>query len=97
MATGEYVTLMGREFYSGYLNAHPGIKAALESGEVEGVPFRLVDGEIEAGDTYIAERNVGLKLLTCRENVKDQRFICPVENAYAYDTGECIKIELVLD
>jgi len=77
-----------------YLMAHPGINKAITSGEIEGVPFKLLDGDILPGDTYIAERNSGLKLLTCRSNNHEDGWIVPVEDAYCYDTNECIRIEL---
>jgi len=82
------------EFNPLYLAAHPGINKAITSGEIEGVPFNVLDGDILPGDTYIAERNSGLKLLTCRENNHEQGWIVPVESAYVYDTVECIRIEL---
>ena len=80
-----------------FLSAHPGVREAVATGLIEGVPFRLLGGEIAPGDTYIAERNVGLRLLTCKENNHERGWIVPVENAYPYDTGECIKIELLID
>jgi len=81
-----------------YIGAHRGIREALESGQIEGVPFRVtgMGRDIRPGDTYIAERNVGLKLLTCRENDKENGWIIPDGNAYPYDTGECIRIELMI-
>lgn len=91
------VNLMGEEFNINYLRSHQGVHAALVSGEVEGVPFRIVDGEIEPGDTYIAERRTGIKLLTCLRNIKEGGYIVPQELAYVYDTYECIKIEFILD
>jgi len=97
MSIYDRVELMGLSWSEPFLRAHPGIKQALEAGEIEGVKFRFVGGEIEPGDTYIAERNAGLKLLTCRENVHEKSFIIPMETAYAYDTWECFKIELLLE
>jgi hypothetical protein len=84
------------EYHPAFLNCHNEMRTALETGEIEGVRFKVLGPgkTIEPGDTYIAERNTGLKLLTCRENVRDQGFIVATEWAYAYDTGECIKIEL---
>lgn len=90
-------TLMGIKLPEVWLDARPGIKTALESGEIEGIPFRVLEGDIEAGDTYIAERRGGMRLLTCRENNKEQRWIVPVEQAYTYNTGDCVRIELILD
>lgn len=91
------VTLMGKDFRESYLFSHPEMAKALETGMVEGVPFRLLDGEIEEGDSYLAERNTGLHLLTCRKNDKFKQWIEPVQHAYIYDTPECIRIELLID
>lgn len=77
-----------------FLSAHPGIKQAVSTGKIEGIPFEILDKKLEPGDTYIAERNAGLKLLTCRENDEVNGWIVPVELAYVYDTGECIPIRL---
>lgn len=50
------------------------------------------DDPIQPGDTYLAERNTGPHLLTCWR-VHDKNWIVPVEEeAYCYDTWECIKI-----
>lgn len=46
--------------------------------------------EIKPDDLYIAERNTGVKLLTCRE-IGD-RCIVPKEVAYSFDTWECAKV-----
>jgi len=43
---------------------------ALRRGETidfEGVPIQMVGEELQPGDTYIGERNVGPKLLTVKE------------------------------
>jgi len=79
-----------------FIKAHPGIREALDTLQIEGVPFTVLREKIEAGDTYIAERNSGLKLLTCRNVSPDGSFIVPEEMAYCYDTGECIKIRLLI-
>jgi len=71
---------------------------ALRAGEVveiEGVRFRAIEGEIQPGDWYVAERNTGPHLLTCRENDKENRWIVPVEEKYSFDTGECVRVEMV--
>ena len=82
----------------GFFARRPGLKAALEAGEFEGIPFSVSsDQELRPGDTYLAERNTGPHLLTCRENVKDGPWIHAAERAYSYNTGECIKIDLQLD
>jgi hypothetical protein len=89
----------GYYFHPLYLRTHKGVSEALTSGLIEGVPFKVTGpGEdIQPGDTYIAERNEGLKLLTCKHNNVKDYWIEPVENAYSYDTGECFRIELVVD
>lgn len=91
---------MTKNFNPLFLNAHPGVREALESGEVFGIPFRLVDGPIVEGDTYMAERNTGLHVFTAKfvDNDPNKRYsgwIVPVEHGYSYDLGECIKIELL--
>lgn len=60
------------------------------SFEFEGTTLLLSDEPIRVGDTYIAGRNTGPHLLTCRS--VHETFICSVENAYAFDTCECRKI-----
>lgn len=92
----QYVSLMGKSWYYGFLNRHQGIAEALETGLVEGVPFKLIlDRGIRVGDTYLAERNAGLKLLTAA-GIDPEGWVYPVEIAYCYDCGECIPIELLI-
>lgn len=45
---------------------------------------------IAIGDSYLAERNTGPKLLTCRQ-IKDG-YVVSVEIAYYFDLYECVKI-----
>jgi len=71
---------------------------ALRRGEVvdfEGVGFRAVEGELAPGDTYIAERNTGPKLLTVKYVNDEEGYVVPVETAYVFDTWECVKVEMV--
>lgn len=90
----KYVDLMGKTWSSAFLAWHPGIKSALETGLIEGVPFKLIlDRGIQGGDTYLAERNDGYKLLTAAF-IDERGWVVPVERAYCYDTGDCIPIEL---
>ena len=86
-------------FSDAFLSRHLGIKQVVETGKIEGVPFHFLGygDSIETGDTYIAERNQGMRLLTCKKNDVEMRCIFPVEMAYAYDTVECFKIELMID
>ncbi len=52
------------------------------------------DYKIEEGDTYIAGRNTGPQILTCRKNCDGfgEGWIRPEENAYSYDTHECRRV-----
>lgn len=63
--------------------------------EFEGVTLRYLgdSNTLQPGDTYVAERNMGPKLLTVREIKMSAVF--PVESAYPYDMWECVKVELV--
>jgi hypothetical protein len=65
--------------------------------DLEGLKFRKIGNgeELNPGDLYIAERNTGPKLLTCRKNNRDDGWIVPTTMEYCYDTWECIKVELV--
>lgn len=47
-------------------------------------------GNIIPGDTYIAKRNTGWKLLTCRFVANNAVF--PIEIGYAFDEWECFKV-----
>jgi hypothetical protein len=70
---------------------------ALHRGESidvgEGLMVRKVDGEIQVGDLYVGERNMGPKLLTARIVSKELQCIHPTCNAYSYNLWECIKVE----
>ena len=51
------------------------------------------DEEIKEGDLYLAVRNSHeAQLLTCDENNKKYNWIRPRENAYSFDTWECVKV-----
>ncbi len=45
---------------------------------------------VRSGDFYIARRNTGYKLLTCR-NLGDA-CVYPQETAYPFDFSECVKV-----
>ena len=69
-----------------------------ETVEIEGAFFKMISGDIEVGDWYIAERNQGPKLLTARKIQMSgdfPSFIVPEEMAYCYDWGECVRVELI--
>lgn len=71
---------------------------SLKIKEVEGVKF-LVDysAEIKPGDSYIAERNTGPKLLTCGY-IHPKHWVSPVEQyAYCFDTWECAKVLKIVE
>ena len=81
---------------------------ALRRGEVVdlgGIKFKMdVDGDgkekpVEIGDLYIAERNVGPKLLTAAMVVGpgegpngSGNWIEPTSTDYSFDTWECVKV-----
>lgn len=63
------------------------------------IPFEGVDLEvssglyIEHGDVYLAKRNTGWKILTCKSHDREKGFIIPEESEYPYNTYECYRIE----
>jgi hypothetical protein len=71
--------------------------------EFEGVTVRYAGEwqDLQPGDSYMAERNQGPQLLTVRkveETLGDRNqwrgAVFSVEPAYAYDLGECVKVEI---
>lgn len=63
--------------------------------DAEAQGFALAWGEpIRPGDTYLAKRNTGWKLLTCRD--LGEACVYPVEMRYAFDFNECVKVVAVL-
>lgn len=88
-------------FSVAFLRAHKELYEALVAGEVEGVPFTLIGGwnKLAPGDTYLAERNAGLQILTVREvDVVNIGCVFPVDKwKYPYNLGECFKVELHIE
>lgn len=68
-----------------------------QSAAFEGMTLVPAEGQIRPGDTYVAERNTGLQLLTCKRVISDKNFIIPTENAYCFDIWECIPVEICLE
>lgn len=67
----------------------------LEVGEFEGVKFTILSPKpIEVGDTYLAARNTGPHLLTAKVVDVKNGWVHSEENAYSFNIGECIPIEL---
>lgn len=65
----------------------------LRAGEVldlDGILLKMDEGEIRAGDLYIAERNTGPKLLTAKK--VDRGWIEPTTIDYSFDLHECVKV-----
>ena len=59
----------------------------------EDLGVKLCWGEdIKPGDLYLAQRNQGVKLLTCRYVNLEHRWVCPTTAAYPYDLHECVKV-----
>jgi len=79
------------------MRSYPTLTKLWEEGQVEfeGVLFKKVDGPLQVGDTYIAERHTGPKLLTVKRVDLDYYCVVPVEFAYCFDINECVKVELV--
>lgn len=46
--------------------------------------------EIQPGDFYLARKNTGPKILTCKSN--NVSFITPVEKEYCYNLSDCVKL-----
>lgn len=72
---------------------------ALRDGEIislDGLNLKMAEGEIGPGDLYIAERNTGPYLLTCKKIVQSDLegwvLVFPTTNDYPYDIGECVKV-----
>jgi len=74
--------------------------------EFEGMILRLIPGkeygnDLEVGDTYLAQRNSGPKLLTVKEvhmkpEARYTNWVVPVEkDAYSFDLHECVGVEIV--
>lgn len=64
--------------------------------DIEGITLKKIEGEIEKGDLYVAERNTGPKLLTAREVVWRTDgyidFVVPTTADYAFDGYECVRV-----
>ena len=84
------------------------IKDRIKNGVIvfEDILFRVVDEEIQVGDIYIAERNIGPQLLTAKEIIpvptaeNGLRFggwVVPQEIGYCYDLHECVKVRIEID
>jgi hypothetical protein len=74
---------------------------ALDAGEileVDGKKYKKIDKELDPGDTYIAERNVGPQVGVV--SFVDPRGWVVDSNSsalYPYDTHECRVVEEVID
>lgn len=63
------------------------IAAAKELG------VEIVNEPIQPGDLYLAGRNTGIKLLTCKAVEPHPRdWIVPTTMDYSFDTRECMKV-----
>lgn len=69
---------------------------ALENGEVVdlggGLLVKKAEGELQPDDLYVAERNTGPHLLTCREVNEELGCVYATTSAYPFDTNECVKV-----
>lgn len=57
--------------------------------------IRELTSEIKPGEQYVAKRNTGWWLLTCKSHDPNGYYICE-ELAYYYDTYECFKVREVI-
>ena len=63
----------------------------IDAAKELGVEF--VDEPIQPGDLYLAGRNTGIKLLTCKIVEPYPRdWIVPTTMDYSFDTRECKKV-----
>jgi hypothetical protein len=60
--------------------------------DFEGIRLKKDDGEIGPGDLYVAERNTGLRFLTCRDVNTELGCIHPTTPDYPFNIGECVKV-----
>jgi hypothetical protein len=59
--------------------------------EFEGLKIKATQKRLEPGDTYIAKRNTGWKLLTVKK--VENYIVHPMEYpAYSFDECECYKV-----
>ena len=60
--------------------------------EIDGLKLKMVDGPIQKGDFYVAERNTGPQLLIARKVDENIGCIFPDGFEYPYDIHECVKV-----
>ena len=74
---------------------------ALRRGEVidlEGLPLKMAEGELQEGDLYVAERNTEPKLLTVRKITYpegllfNKPWVVATTPDYSFDLDECVKV-----
>ena len=94
---------------------YSGIRSRLRDGqivELEGVKLKMIPGKetgatLEPGDTYLAERNSGPKLLTVnyivdedyahRWGLKFSGWVVPTGLSYSFDFHECVGVEILTE
>ena len=55
--------------------------------------FEISEDPIQAGDTYLAQRNMGPKLLTCKKVDTENGWVVSTEELeYPYNISNCVKI-----
>jgi hypothetical protein len=70
---------------------YPWMNKNITEYELDGATVILSNNSITLGDLYLAGRNTGPHLLTCRK-ISDN-CVFPEEAAYAYDLCECRKVD----
>ncbi len=61
--------------------------------DADGLVLTVSHKDIEPGDTYVAKRNTGWHLLTCRAVDMGLGCVYNNEGAYPYDLRECLTVE----
>jgi hypothetical protein len=88
------------------MREYKSLKVLLDGGvlNLEGINLRMKPGSIEPGDLYVAERNTGPQLLTCKDlhyvkwddGTMRVSWINPTTTMdYPYDWWECVRVEEV--
>lgn len=67
---------------------------AVGFGQVGGVFFRVVGGELQPGDHYICGRNTGPHLRVVKSIHPDGWVHATDVTTYPFDTWECVKVEV---
>ena len=69
------------------------IDAVLKEANRIGVSVESIQNNpLKANEKYMAYRNGNVKVLTCKHDDRENRWVVPLENEYLYDTWECFRV-----